>query len=187
MITILVSSADVISQKSYEDIVFSLNRKDLICSCGCRGKLIWHGRYKRKVLTANTQVSLFIFRVKCTACGRTHAILPSGLTPGAQVSLTLQHQIIMRYENAMDNEELLESNSLLEKETADSIRYRYKRYWREKIKPFMEEDNKSRPDGVDGVKEDISLTELILGCFSCFHCQFMQRMAIPNVLYKFPT
>ena len=44
----------------------------------------------------------------------------------------------------------------------------------------MEEDNKRRPDGVDGVKEDISLTELILGCFSCFHCQFMQRIQRPN-------
>lgn len=47
----------------------------------CNGETISHGFYQRKLLIEEEKWELSIYRVKCKACGKTHAILPDFISP----------------------------------------------------------------------------------------------------------
>ncbi len=55
--------------------------------CGYEGMLHRHGYYSRNVITKYCIKRIYILRVKCPTCSRTHALLPSFLIPYYQYSL----------------------------------------------------------------------------------------------------
>lgn len=55
--------------------------------CGYEGMLHRHGYYSRNVITRHWIKRIYILRVKCPSCSRTHGVLPSFLIPYYQYSL----------------------------------------------------------------------------------------------------
>ena len=55
------------------------------------------GRYRRRVLTGTEAIVLKIQRIRCQACGRTHALLPDFLHPYRHFSLALLQRVMMLY------------------------------------------------------------------------------------------
>ncbi len=70
-----------INIKNYEKSIQFFNCFSLKCSCGCKGCLIKHGYYTRKISINNKIYTINILRVKCKSCGKTHAILPFFVIP----------------------------------------------------------------------------------------------------------
>jgi hypothetical protein len=55
-------------------------------NCGYLGRLHRHGFYSRNVITRFTTYRIFILRIKCPSCGKTHSLLPDFLIPYYQYS-----------------------------------------------------------------------------------------------------
>jgi hypothetical protein len=98
MITITVPFDKPLNQKTYENIINTLQFHQLQCTCGHSGYLTIHGYYTRSLKKDDSEISLSICHVKCSHCGRIHALLPSLLVPYSQVSLQNQISIISAYE-----------------------------------------------------------------------------------------
>ena len=98
MITITVPFDNPLNQKTYENIINTLQFHQLQCTCGHSGCLTLHGYYTRSLKKDDSEIPLSICRVRCSHCGRTHALLPSLLVPYSQVSLQDQISIISAYE-----------------------------------------------------------------------------------------
>ena len=109
MITITVPFDNTLNQKTYENIINTLQFHQLQCTCGHSGCLTIHGYYTRSLKKDDSGISLSICRVRCSHCGRTHAILPSLLVPYSQVSLQDQISIISAYEASEDYEEMYQN------------------------------------------------------------------------------
>ena len=107
MITITVPFDNPLNQKTYENIINSLQFHQLQCTCGHSGCLTIHGYYTRSLKKDDSGIPLSICRVRCSHCGRTHALLPSLLVPYSQVSLQDQISIISSYEASGDYEEIM--------------------------------------------------------------------------------
>lgn len=109
MITITVPFDNTLNQKTYENIINTLQFHQLQCTCGHSGCLSIHGYYTRSLKKDDSEISLSICRVRCSHCGRIHAILLSLLVPYSQVSLQDQISIISAYEASEDYEEMYQN------------------------------------------------------------------------------
>ena len=95
MITVYSNKIKTFSQDNYNKLVNSININQITCSCGHCGCLTKHAYYTRSLkISGGIKLSLSILRIKCSLCGKTHAILPSGVVPYSQVSLR-DHIIII--------------------------------------------------------------------------------------------
>lgn len=171
MITLSVDLCNPISQKNYDDIVFSIPYYKLKCTCGLSGSLIGHGSYFRSIKTGDAKITLKIQRVRCS-CDKTHALLLSTMVPHAQIPLPDQHAII---ECSNDDEirAFLEQNPIIDENNAKSIRRRHRLHWEQRL-----------------LAERIPLSPvvtLVEACFSSYHRAFMQIKATPNILFTKPT
>ena len=79
MITITVPFDNLLNQKTYETIINTLQFHQLQCTCGHSGCLTIHGYYTRSLKKDDSEIPLSICRVRCSHCGRTHALLISSL------------------------------------------------------------------------------------------------------------
>ena len=69
-------------QKNYDNLIYSLQIDMLKCSnCHKSGCLVYYGKYTRHVRLCGKMIEFSVQRVKCTECGRTHAILVSVIVP----------------------------------------------------------------------------------------------------------
>lgn len=114
-----------------------------------------HGTYPRNIIIYEEELVLEIVRIKCTQCGRTHALIPNFAVPYCQYSvmdminiITLTFKALMCFLGA----------TKIPEETVFSIRKRYKRKWKERLRAF-------------GISFDVNL---IPRCLSTFAYQFMQ-------------
>ncbi len=173
MITITVPFDNPLNQKTYENIINSLQFHQLQCTCGHSGCLTIHGYYTRSLKKDDSGISLSICRVRCSHCGRTHALLPSLLVPYSQVSLQDQISIISAYEASGDYEKIMAGTPSVDENLIASIIKRYGKHWMQKIRSFR-----------------IGLSfppRLVKQCFSFFGNQFMQIRQTPNILFLTPT
>ena len=108
MITITVPFDNPLNQKTYENLINTLQFHQLQCTCGHSGCLTIHGYYPRSLKENDSEITLSICRVKCSHCGKTHALLPSQLVPYSQVSLQEQAAIISAYEDTGDFEQIMD-------------------------------------------------------------------------------
>lgn len=173
MITVFVSENNPISQKSYVDAVNQIDLFCLPCTCGCHGSLIRYGSYRRHVKAGGTKFPLIIQRVLCHSCGRSHALIPSGLVPYSQIPLEDQVSLIEAFEEGSGPEAVLDANPEIDDRTPPRLIRVYLACWRERL---LSERIILRP-----------LIRLTRQCLSLFGKQFMQIKNTPNIFYPPPT
>ena len=71
MITITVPFDNPLNQKTYENLINTLQFHQLQCTCGHSGCLTIHGYYPRSLKENDSEITLSICRVKCSHCGKT--------------------------------------------------------------------------------------------------------------------
>ena len=173
MITFLTEENNPLSQNFYDSCINSLQFHRLSCSCGHSGCLGIHGYYQRKVKTQNGSFLLVVCRVRCSVCGRTHALLPSSLVPYSQIPLVCCCQVISSLSTGGDINSVCEDYPEVDENNVKSIIRRYRRYWKERL-----------------LSHRIDLTPvrtLILACFSHYSVQFMQIHRTANLLFPKTT
>lgn len=173
MITVITEECNEISQDLYDDAMGSLQICQLKCSCGHRGCLVGHGHYTRFVKTALGKISLAVRRVQCSLCNATHALLPSGIVPYSQVSLTDHAAIASSYEEGKDGREVMDTNPELSPSQVFYILSLYIRFWRQRL-----------------LSERLPLSPahaLTQPCIRLFGRQFMQIKNTRNLLFLPPT
>lgn len=173
MITVTVKDCNSISQKIYNSIIHQLPFHQLRCSCGHAACLTIHGYYSRSFKMPGGTIEIKICRVKCSECGKTHAILLSSMVPYSQIRLVDQLQIVMALEAGEDPFDVCSSNPSIDEDNVKYVLRSYRRHWRERLRsewiPF------------------VSLYSLIRHCFSFYSRQFMQIRRTVNSLFKIPT
>lgn len=173
MITVFIGNCNHISQSFYDSVINKLQLHRLRCSCGHHGCLTVHGYYKRTVKLPEGDQRLRICRVKCSACGATHALLLSSIVPYSRIRLCDQHMICTGYESRDDPKKVCDINPSIDENNVKSVVRKYKRFWREKLR---------------SLRITLSpLTGLIYSCFSDYSAQFMQIRKTFNSLYLTPT
>lgn len=129
--SVFIPFDNLLDQKTYENIINTLQFHQLQCTCGHSGCLTIHGYYTRSLKKDDSEISLSICRVRCSHCGRTHALLPSLLVPYSQVSLQDQVSIISAYEASGDYEEIMAGTPSIDENLIASIIKRYVKHWME--------------------------------------------------------
>lgn len=173
MITILCRTDKPLSQKLYDSIVDAVDILQIRCSCGHAGNLIYHGTYNRSIKMPEGLLVLRIVRVKCTHCGRTHAILLSSIVPYSRISLRDQAEIIECHLDNGDMGELLSENPSIDENNVKYVLRQFRKHWKERL-----------------LSESLSLCSLsglVEGCFRAFLQQFMQVHGTVNILFLTPT
>ncbi len=80
----------------YDDFFSIINISELICPIFDSSSLISHGRYSRKFIDDNgDKTDIYIYRVKCNCCGKTHAIIPWFIIPYFKFPLRIILDIIL--------------------------------------------------------------------------------------------
>ncbi len=171
MITIPIEDCNSFSQKTYNDYIFGLQPHMIKCKCGRCGGMIFYGRYKRHFKLLGTLLSLFIQRVRCRFCGKTHALIPSLIVPYSQIPREDQREIIKLSEEGRSAEPILDQNCQIDESHVRHIIRRYKRHWKERLLSI-------------GLSLCDQLTE---ACLSIYSLQFMQIHRTWNSFYSPPT
>lgn len=170
MITIITNKINTLNQTSYNSFIDSLNLWQCQCSCGHHGTLVKHGYYLRNLKGCDEiMIRLSILRVKCSHCGKTHAILPSCIVPYSCISLQDHVDIIYNSMNGKTQEEIMKRTPLIDESNISYILRIFKRHWEQRLFAFS-----------ISLKCDISM--LVQECFQ--HCsrQFMQIKSTSNIL-----
>lgn len=156
-----------LNQDYYDEFIDNLNLNSLTCpndGCG-HHDFVRHGYYERTIKFKDYSVRLRILRVKCKACGSTHAILLDCMVPYSQLSLDIQ-KIIIACDHIKDFEDCMDSNTKLDESTFYYVRNQYRKHWKQRLLSMA-----------------ISLTDnLVEKCFSYFSRQFMQIHCMRNIL-----
>lgn len=173
MIQVWIDDFKDFSQKIYDGIISRLSLHELACSCaeqGERPEFIWYGTYIRHVKFNGQMLELRVKRVKCTHCGKTHAILPSILVPFSQITLNDQQNIIYTSLKGSTRSVLVD-NPLIDESNVKYVLKNFHIHWKEKL-AFL------------GLSV---LDKLTRPCFHHFSLQFMQIRQIPNTLVTLTT
>lgn len=173
MITIFDGNCNPISQSFYDSVLNHLPFHRLTCSCGHSGCLSVHGYYTRSVKIGFNSIKLRICRVRCSECGKTHALLLSTLVPYSQIPLSAQQKICIRYESGTFVYRVCDETPSVDENNVKSVIRNYRHKWREKLRALR-----------------ISLSpldSLIRSCFTDYSAQFMQIRKTPNILFSITT
>ena len=173
MITIETENYNYISQDFYNNTIDSIDLNLLPCTCGHSGSLTFHGSYKRKVQLLDEILVLTVARVRCSACGHTHALLLSSIIPYSQIPAAVQIDTIAALEDGIPLDSVLSGQCCVDESNLRSIIRSYRLHWKERL-----------------LSESISLTPvslLIRSCFSSFSRSFMQIKNTRNKLFPAPT
>lgn len=174
MITLFLYNYKSLSQESYNDLIDQLAIYRIQCSCQCRGSLIRHGFYSRTLKGVAGTFRLRILRVKCTRCGRTHALLPAELVPYSQVSLSCQMAILRHKVGSSEMTFIQDSNPDLDEGCVSRIRRKFRRYWAERL-------------NAERLNVHMDPWDLVRRCFAAYRKQFLQIRAVVNLLCFVPT
>ena len=160
MILISVKDYNRFSQDYYISLINSLQFHQLTCTCGHSGCLSVHAYYERGVFIPEGIQYLRICRVRCSECGKTHAILPSSLVPYDRLFLSDQHTIVYDYSAGNDPKNICSDNPMIEESCVRAVIRRYLIFWLQRL-----------------LSEAISLEpipSLVTACVSYYSMQFMQ-------------
>lgn len=160
MITILVQDCNHISQSFYDSVINRIQLHQMTCTCGHSACMTIHGYYRRNVKLPDGTIRLRICRVRCSECGRTHALLLSSIIPYSQIRTFDQQQICISYEQSLSSVSVCDLNPEIDENNIKSVLRNYRRHWREMLRSLR-----------------ISLSPLFMlvsSCFSNYSAQFMQ-------------
>jgi len=161
MITGNLTDFNGITQEKYGEITANFPLYRLSCNCGHSSCFVRHGYYHRKLKTRQGTLDLRILRVKCKACGRTHAILPELVVPYVQIPADLQRLMLIYQLGSPELEALMQDNCDINESNILAVRSRYRRNWKERLLTI-------------GMKVRDGIADLIQQACSVFHRQFMQ-------------
>lgn len=174
MITLITNKIKTFNQISYNNLINSTNLNQITCSCGHSGCLIKHAYYSRKLkINGGIKLTLSILRVKCSVCGKTHAILPDIIVPYSQVSLHDHITILINMTEHISQTSVMDNNPLIDESCISYIVRTFKRHWHQRLMSY----------NISLHKEKNTLIRL---CFKYFRRQFMQIKCTLNILYT-PT
>lgn len=169
MITILSSKIKYISPFTYLNFINSISLNQLPCSCGISGSLIKHAYYRRSIKTNRGIRSLYILRMKCKHCGKTHAILPSSIVPYSRILLSDQLTILRIFHNHASFDPFMMANEWIDESNIQYIIRQFLRHWKERITAF-------------GLSLSLHPLALSKHCLLSLRRQFMQIKSTPNFL-----
>jgi hypothetical protein len=171
MITIPIEDCNSFSQKKYDDYVLGLQIHMMECKCGHCGSFILYGHYPRHLKILGLFLSLIIQRVRCSFCGRTHALIPSLVVPYSQIPREDQQEILELTEAGKSVNRVLDQNCQIDESHVRHIIRRFKHHWKERILSL-------------GLSLHDRLTEV---CLSVYSLQFMQIHRTWNSFFSPPT
>ncbi len=170
MITFNSDKINTLNQNSYNNLINTIDFKSVTCSCGHTGTLTRHSYYTRNVkVYGGFKVRISILRVKCSSCGKTHAILPSCIVPYSQILLNDHIRIIINYEENLPANDVMNDNPLIDESNVSYIIRNYKKYWKQRLISCSILLNEHTSD-------------FISKCFMYFSRQFMQIKCTTNIL-----
>ena len=173
MITILVQDCNLISQSFYDSVINRIQFHQLTCICAHSACMTIHGYYHRSIKLPTGTLLLRICRVRCSECGKTHALLLSSIVPYSQIRTCDQQQICIAYEQHLSISSVCDSNPEIDENNVKSVLRNYRRHWCEMLKSLR-----------------ISLSPLftlIRSCFANYSAQFMQIHRGFNRLFSYTT
>ena len=173
MITIFVQDCNPISQSFYDSVINRIPFHQLTCTCGHSACMNIHGYYRRSIKLPDGTLRLRICRVRCSECGKTHALLLSSIVPYSQIRTCDQQQICIAYEHHLSTASVCDSNPEIDENNVKSVLRNYRRRWREMLKSLR-----------------ISLSPrvtLVRSCFANYSAQFMQIHRGSNRLFSYTT
>lgn len=171
MITIRTNKINTFNQNSYNKLVDSIQFNCVTCSCGHSGTLIKHAYYNRYLkISGGIKERLSILRLKCSFCGKTHAVLPDIIVPYSQISLNDQIIIIDNSVNQKSQNEVMNNNPLIDESNISYNLRNFRKVWSQKLHSHKIELN-------------IHPGQLINMCFKHFSRQFMQIKCTINILF----
>ena len=171
MITIPIDDCNSFSQKNYDEYVFRLQPHMMKCKCGRCGGLIFYGHYERNLKLLGLFHSIIIQRVRCSFCGKTHALIPSLIVPYSQIPREDQQEILKLNDEGKPADPVLNRNCQIDESNVRHIIRRYKQFWKERILSL-------------GLSLCDRLTET---CLSVYLLQFMQIHRTWNSFFSQPT
>lgn len=172
MITIINDKINKLTENNYKIFLSSINTSSLRCSCGKKGCLINHGFYTRDVITIDNSFSIKVLRVKCSSCGKTHAIVPHLIVPYSKLSLDL---ILLLIRTKQSNRHKALSTIIpitylpLDESHIRYILKSFNLYWKEMLISI-------------GTTIFEDLAHISSSCLFHFKRQFMQNKCVPNIL-----
>ena len=173
MITIFVQDCNLISQSFYDSVINRIQFHQLTCSCGHSACMTIHGYYHRTIKLPLGPLQLRVCRVRCSECGKTHALLLSSIVPYSQIRTCDQQQICIAFERHFSTSSVCDSNPEIDENNIKSVIRNYRRRWREMLYSLR-----------------ISLSQLIpliCSCFALYSAQFMQIHSGSNRLFPYTT
>lgn len=160
-------------QNKYDDFISRLQFHQLTCTCGHSACLTVHAYYYRTLKILPHPVRMRICRVRCSVCGKTHALMPAFIVPYSQISLSDQAQIVRHYQEDRDYSAILGRCPYIDENNIKSVIRNFIRHWQERLR-----------------SNTIPLTpldDLIAGCFRHHKYQFMQIKKTVNILFVYTT
>lgn len=173
MILISVRDYNQFSQNYYDSVINSLPFHQLTCTCGHSACLSVHAYYRRGVFIPSGVQSLRICRVRCSECGKTHALLPSSLVPYDRITLPDQHRIILAYQDGTDRNAICEENPTLDENCVKAVIRRFLFFWLQRL--------------LSEAVRLASLPPLVETCCASYSMQFMQVRRIALRLFAGTT
>lgn len=173
MITVIVQDFNNFSQDFYDSVVNSLQLHRIRCSCGHSGCMVVHAYYERQIHSSDGSFTLRIQRLRCSECGRTHAVLLSSIVPYQQLPVEDQRLIVRAFDGHSGPMAVCTPQGAIDENNVKAVILRYRRHWRERLRA-----------------ERIPLAPaagLILRCFACYASQFLQVRRSANVLFADTT
>lgn len=171
MITVNSNKINTLNQISYNKLINSININQITCSCGHSGCLIKHAYYSRSIkISGGIKLSLSILKIKCSICGKTHAVLPSILVPYSQVLLQDHISIIINDSYQMTQTPVMNNNPLIDESSIAYIVRSFRKHWQQRLNTFK-------------INISTSVKLLVKLCFKYFSRQFMQIKCTENIFY----
>ncbi|MGL5437665.1 MAG: DUF6431 domain-containing protein [Lachnospiraceae bacterium] len=131
-----------------------------------------HAYYIRGIKSGDKTEHIRICRVKCSHCGKTHALLLSSFVPYSQISLNDQIEILVNFEQRRPSTAIMERSPSIDENILRFIIRRYLAVWQQRL---------------FSIPVSLLSPTLVIHCFSHFKRQFMQIKTTPNILFLSPT
>ena len=138
MITLIHDQIEELTQEKYDQLISKLfNGQKLIKSPCCEGGVLEkHGYYERgyKALNGREEIRLKILRVRCSACGKTHAILLMEMIPYARAGKDIVLTVLSNFESNSPVSSILEKvGGLVDENDLYRIIRNYKSNWKARM------------------------------------------------------
>lgn len=132
MIIAIIPEVNIMTQDIYDQIADRIEPAQLECPCCSHTGTTVHGYYERKLKTAAGKIALLIKRVKCSFCGKTHAILPSTIVPYSWITMKDTAAIITAGTPA-EREKIMKETPEIDESDIYRVLANYKKHWKERL------------------------------------------------------